>query len=285
MLRIAVWGDGAVGTALASALSGVGSVLLVGPPGSGSGRVPVESLGSFRRTATVDHAESGGGMPHVDISLLAMKAHHIGEVAREARACSDTVACLSNGMGLDRAWGEGWDLVEKCVVVGGFETTARFRVMVHPGGFLAQTGGTAGRLLASAGLEVREVEDIDLWRWVKWLVNSSLNPVAALSGLANDELAPAGLEPLVRMLAREIEDAVPPGKRAAASREAGSMLDFLLSESRNRCSMLQDLDSGRTTEIRYMTGLAAGMPGPGHPLASAVTDMVEADVRSRAAGP
>jgi 2-dehydropantoate 2-reductase len=275
MLRIAVWGDGAVGTALACALSGEGAVLLIGPPGSGSGRVAVESLGVFRRTATVEHSESSGPMPRSDISFLAVKAQHIGEVARAARECSGVVACLSNGMGLERAWGCGWDAVEKCVVVGGFETLARFRVRMHPGGFLFGTGGTAGRLLASSGLEVREVADIDLWRWAKWLVNSSLNPVAALSGLANDELAPAGLEPLVRMLALELEDAVPEEKRAGAAREAGAMLDFLLARSHNRCSMLQDLDSGRTTEIDFMTGLAAGMPGHGHPLSAAVTALVE----------
>lgn len=285
MLRIAVWGDGAVGTALASALAREGRVLLLGPPGSGSGSVTVESLGSFRSTATVDHAESGARIPLADISFLAMKAQHIGGVARAARSSSGIVACLSNGMGLERAWGDGWDMVEKCVVVGGFETIAQFRVRVHPGGFLTRTGGTAGGLLAASGLEVREVGDIDLWRWAKWLVNSSLNPVAALAGLANDELAPAGLQPLVRMIAREIEDAVPEEKRAAAAREAGAMLDFLLSGSHNRCSMLQDLDNGRTTEIEYMTGLAAGMPGHGHPLSAAVTDLVEAAARNSAARP
>ncbi len=273
---IAVWGDGAVGTGLSVALSRVADVVLVGPPGSPGGRATIRSSGAVQGRARVGLACSDDP-PRSDMAFVAVKTYHLEAVSRAMRrASTGPVACLCNGMGLERFWGAGWDLVERVVVVGGFRLVARRAVETHPGGLLALEGGKAAGPLGAAGLDVSTRPGMEPSLWAKWLVNSTLNPVAALSGSTNRDLRGRGLERILWILFDELAGVVPPEFSDEAKDGAREMLGMLMAMSDNRCSMLEDLENGRPTEIDCLTGLACGNPSRSLPVAEAVTALVRA---------
>lgn len=249
--------------------------MLVGPRGSGTGIVEVTSSGVTSGSARVPHVECDAA-PKAGACLVALKAFDIGPSARAVGRCSDRIVCLSNGMGLEREWGELAELVEPCVVLGGFTSLPGWSVETHPGGFVAKRGGIAEPLLGAAGLQVECCDEMEPRRWAKWLVNSSLNPVAALARARNDRLRALGLEPLVTHLQEELAVLVPQGIRAGSAAEARTLTGFLMEHSANRCSMLQDLEHGRPTEIGYLTGLARRISPGACPVAEAVADLLAA---------
>ncbi len=275
---IAVWGDGAVGIGLSVALSASCSVILIGPAGSPDCESVFDSSGSMAGSAVVRHMPADRAVP-ADLCIMAVKACRLAEASSQSRAVGNTLhACLCNGMGLEDAWGPGWEDVEKAVVLGGFERVGPESVRVHPGGLVVGEGGVLQALFSCTPLEVsgRPAEELEATRWAKWLVNSSLNPVAALTSSRNVELVPRGLEPLLRTILEEITPAVPEALRRQARQTAELMLAFLLENSSNRCSMLQDVEAGRPTEIEFMTGLASRLLPGGCPVASAVASLVRA---------
>jgi 2-dehydropantoate 2-reductase len=274
--RIAVWGDGAVGTGLAVALSAAGHhVILVGPAGSGRGEITVISSGYLEGSARLAHLGCGESL-EADVSLLAVKAYDLGEVAGPASGAAPRILCVMNGMGLADEWGAGWNTVERAVLTAGFQRLDESRVRIVPGHVTVRRGGLAHELFASAEMELTEVDDIHPELWAKWLTNSVVNPFGALSGAANSDLYDLGLEEVMKLLLSELESVVPERYRETAAGSASRMISFLTSSSPNRCSMLQDLEAGSRTEIDYLTGYAATVDPDSCPLARLLSDLVRA---------
>lgn len=277
-MRAVVWGDGAVGVGLSVALSGTCDVLLVGPAGSGRGTWNVRAGGFFTAQAAVKHVECGD-RPEGDLALVALKAYDVSSAVDAVSRCCGRIVCFSNGMGLEKEFGSGlWARVEPAVLSLGFLVDDSREVTVSPGEVIVSEGGEAARLFRDNLLPVREVVNIEAYRWAKWLVNSAINPLGALTGLRNNELRDAGLSGIVDGMVSELKTLIPDDVRPGATDIAGSMLDMLLSESGNRCSMLQDLQAGKRTEIDYLTGLAGDSPEKA-PLAVTVTALVRARER------
>jgi 2-dehydropantoate 2-reductase len=279
-MRVAVWGDGAVGTGLAVVLASAGhQVELVGPPGSGRGSIRAAATGFVRGSADIRHSRAGDPV-EADVSLLALKAFDLAEVSVQAASSAPATVCAMNGMGLRDAWGEGWDSVERFVLTAGFQMDGEHSVVTFPGRAVAAMGGAASGLLGSTCLPLEEVDRIMPEVWAKWLVNSVINPFGALTGAANDRLYGLGLEGAMTLLFTELAAAVPGDCRERAVESASGMLTRLTSSSSNRCSMLQDLERGGRTEIDYLTGYA-GREAPGsYPLARLVSDLVRARTTS-----
>lgn len=274
---LAIWGDGAVGTGLAVALSPRYEVTLVGPPGSGRGRRELESTGAFPGTASVNKVESNDGF-HARHCLVAVKAYHISSVAGPAMdSTGGKCVCLSNGMELEKEWGEGWrERVEPAILTAGFGLTGENRVETFPGTVTVFPDGEAQSVFAGSGIPVVPTDSMEVMRWGKWLVNSVINPLGAITGLRNSELLDAGLGDSVEVLFSEMIAVVPPEHRPAAGRKALEMMKDLLSSSSNRCSMLQDLKAERRTEIDFLTGLCRDLPRAECPAALCVTGLVKA---------
>lgn len=264
-----------MGRGVAVALSLRYEVVLVGPPCRSARRIRISASGCLERSASVRLVPSAEGL-EAEYCIVALKAYDLGGAAARAGGSAPRVICLSNGMGLEEEWGPGWDSIEKAVVMGGFLPLPDGRVEVHPGGLVCESGGAAIGLFEGSGLEAASTTEIEAWRWAKWLLNSSLNPVAAIARAANNELPSLGLEPLVRRILEEIVPAVPPVLASRAAGLARGMLDFLMEHSANRCSMLIDLESGRRTEIEFLTGFAERRLGGRCPSAEAVAALVRA---------
>lgn len=111
-------------------------------------------------------------------------------------------------------------------------------------------------LLERAGLPARAEPDMRPLVWGKLLVNAAINPAAALAGVENGQVA---ARPTLRALAEAIAQ-----EGEAAAREEGVALPYpsaaeaairtARDTAHNRCSMLQDLEAGRPTEIDFLNG-------------------------------
>jgi len=274
-MRTAVWGDGSVGRGLAVALSRCTDVVLVGPSGSGRGTVRIDSRGALEGTAVVDAAESAD-RPEADLALMAVKAYDLADALRDASAAPH-ILCLCNGMGLEAEVPAAvGGRLEFGLLMYGFRATRGNTVETSPGSVFLSESSAFEEIMAEAGLALTIVEDITSVRWAKWMVNSVINPLGALTRLSNDRLLGAGLGAVVEALMEELEHVVPADFRETSLEMARSMLEHLLTASPNRCSMLQDVEAARGTEIGYLTGLCTKrLPGR-CPTAFAVTSLVRA---------
>jgi len=119
----------------------------------------------------------------------------------------------------------------------------------------AEVADQVCELFSGAGLPAEVCDDLAAVLWRKAIINASVNPLAALTGVRNGALLQVpGMRLLLRGLAREAEQI------AAA---AGINLDedmvavveqVVAHTAQNRCSMLQDLQAGRRTEIEQISG-------------------------------
>ncbi len=106
----------------------------------------------------------------------------------------------------------------------------------------------------AAGWHVEDTDDVGGALWAKAAVNAAINPVGALLRKSNGWLA--GNESARDLL---IEVATEVGKVAHKSGHpladpGGRVLEVARRTGANRCSMLQDIEAGRRTEIDAITG-------------------------------
>jgi len=112
-------------------------------------------------------------------------------------------------------------------------------------------------LLEKAGLSCVVSDSIEQDLWRKLLVNACINPVGAVLGLRNGRLAEGkDTRDLIRTLVKE---AAPVAKRETGLKMTDRglyrrVLSVCRRTADNRCSMLQDLERGRKTEVDSITG-------------------------------
>jgi 2-dehydropantoate 2-reductase len=143
------------------------------------------------------------------------------------------------------------------VAEGEVAHVANERILVgHLGRAADEVARRIAALLVSAGLSASAEDDMTPHVWGKVLVNAALNPVAALAGVRNGEVASRlSLRALAEVLADEgqaVADAE--GIRLPYASAAEAALETARRTADNRCSMLQDLEAGRTTEIDFLNG-------------------------------
>ena len=110
-------------------------------------------------------------------------------------------------------------------------------------------------LFREAGFSVRTVPAIEREVWRKALVNAAINPVTALHGVPNGDLASEPLRSEALALLDEayrVAETEPFGLSLAEARRDFDQVVRATAE--NRSSMLQDLDRGRPTEIEAISG-------------------------------
>jgi 2-dehydropantoate 2-reductase len=112
-------------------------------------------------------------------------------------------------------------------------------------------------LLSRAGIKVAVVDDLSFILWRKVLFNSAINPVTALLGIKNGRLAriPGAWDVAVSCFREAREVAA-----AAVGPEIGQVTeddlrDLCAKTEENVSSMLQDVRSGKRTEIHAINGV------------------------------
>lgn len=143
--------------------------------------------------------------------------------------------------------------------------------------------GTVARVLTEAGFETEVSDDIERDIWYKALVNSAINPVATLLKEKNRAIF------LRHELAPLIEGIVTEGVEVAFARGISLDIDVAIEKvmtvaretANNVCSMRQDIEHGRRTEIMEMNGAIArygdetGVPTPVNGLLTALVRGLE----------
>ena len=207
-----------------------------------------------------------------DLVFLATKAHQAAEAARAAKDWigGAPLVTLQNGLGVAADVADV--LANTPVVVGVTYQAANVvaeGVVHHAANIMTHLGyegrapdatvGAVAGVLQGAHVPARVEADMTPVVWRKLVVNAAINPVAALAGVRNGDVAERPvLARLARLLAKETE-AVARAAGVDLGEEDGAeaALAAARATAANRCSMLQDLEAGRPTEIDYLNGAVA----------------------------
>ena len=289
MLTIAVIGPGAMGCLIAGYCTQAGiDVILVDHRPERARRLDADGIRLLRagkeehvrvRTTAVP-ADCGP----VGLVMVCVKAYDTRSAAAAAAVLAGTnsaVVSLQNGLGNLEALAEacGGDRVVGGVTAHGATLLGEGRVRHAATGSItlaslkpdgAAGSVTAAALLSGAGLPACVAADLDEVLWSKLVLNAAVNPVSALYAVTNGEVRsrPECWE-LASGAAREAAAvARAQGVRTAYDDEVLALEQLCRSTASNLSSMLQDVRSGRRTEIDAINGeivgraATAGVPVP-----------------------
>lgn len=212
-----------------------------------------------------------------DIVFMATKAYDVAAATWDFRALigqHTAVVSLQNGIGsiaeIASALAEGEPsrivravtnngatrLSDTAVRMGG---CGRTYLGTTPGGHNAEQAADLAKissLLVQAGWETELVGDIEPFLWGKLLVNAGINPVTALLGEPNRVLLENEAAATVSQLLVSEAKAVVAQLGIALPWEEPmtEVWRVIRATGANRSSMLQDLETGRRTEIDYING-------------------------------
>lgn len=268
-MDILVFGAGAMGSFFGGLLSVRHDVTLIGREDHMKA-VRAHGLRMTGKTVRVMRPRSATRIPrdaHPELVIIATKSYDTSDAMRSLRRFGSTAVFLTLQNGIDNA-----NLIARTArrVIAG--TTAHGVTYLGPGeirhaGLGDTTIGAWTKvdestvvrlrdLLDEAGIRTRITADVRSELWAKLVVNAAINPLAALAGVPNGRLVE---DPALRRLLEDVAR-----ETAGVARAAGARVDAedLVRRTRlvarrtatNRASMLQDLDSGRRTEIDAITG-------------------------------
>lgn len=125
-------------------------------------------------------------------------------------------------------------------------------------------------LFQAAGMACELTEGADALLWAKLLVNAAINPLGALLRVPNGALAESA--DARALMAQVLDEAQAVARALGVALPEGDALERVLGvcqrTAANRCSMLQDVQRGRATEIDAINGAIArlgaeaGKPAP-----------------------
>jgi 2-dehydropantoate 2-reductase len=282
-----------------------------------------EADGTERRVANVSAIEAPDGRSRYDVVLLALKTYQVAEVAPQIEALchEDTVVVpMQNGIpfwyfndhGGERA-GRAVESVDPrgairdaiparrilgCVVYIACEQTGPGEI-VHisnqrlllgePGADTTDRAQRIAAALEDSGFEAQVIPDIRNEIWLKVWGNLSFNPVSALTRATLSAICgdPQGRE-LVAQMMREAQEVasrlgvvfrMPIEKRIEGAARVGG----------HKTSMLQDVESGRSTEVDALVGSVVelgelvGVPTPTITAIYRATKLLDATLRREGA--
>ena len=272
MPNILVVGPGAIGGVLACRWAQNGQdVMLLGRTAAGEAAILRRGLdftGTNGTTLRIKNclasARRRRPKPRCDAAFFCVKSYQTARAVEAARAWigpETTVVGLQNGIGheklLRRAFDARRTVMGICYIAA--ERTAPLSV-AHNGGkdvHIAATADNASAAQGAAGLlrlggwRVTIDSDEDAMLWTKLCFNAAGNPLGALCAASNGELArdPALRELLLRALREAVDTARRDGHDVPSADMESLIVKPYPNDSRQRNSMLQDLQAGRRTEI------------------------------------
>ena len=267
-------GPGAMGCLLAGLLKEAGEdVLLLDRDPGRAAAIAAEGVrigtGQRTRTIPVPVTAEPGSAGRADLLIVAVKAYDTGQAIRQWKPLVQdgaVVLTLQNGLGNVPVLLEA---VPGANLVGG--TTAEGATLEGPGHtrhagsgetvLAAVRGGrkaaeAAAGPLGRAGLDLRVEDDADAVIWAKFLTNVGVNALAGVLGLSNGDLCSREeVHPVIGELIGEATEVARKRGVALLPEDAvARALSVLRRTGDNVNSLLQDLRSGRRTEIDFLNG-------------------------------
>jgi 2-dehydropantoate 2-reductase len=135
------------------------------------------------------------------------------------------------------------------------------------------------RILSFSGFKVQESNNIQLKMWYKLLANATICPLGALLNAKNGEIL---LRPSTERIFNAIlKEGVALANHLLPEEDFSESKEFITSiidkTQDNKCSMLQDIERGRRTEIDFMNGFIARESqahGLKAPVNAAITELI-----------
>jgi 2-dehydropantoate 2-reductase len=265
--RVVVFGAGAVGSYLGARLAAVLPVTLVArrehvETVKGRGLFVRGEADIFVPPGKIQAVTGLAALGERALVLVTVKLTDLAEAGRELARISRPDALfllVQNGLaGRDLFLaGAGRELaVARAIASCGCDFREAGKVEFWGGGLSFERSEHSAELIAlfaSAGVEAVASPDFERALWKKLATNCVANPLTALLGVRNREVVTAELAALRRRIVEEVS------RLAAAEGQAlpadlPERVDQALSASRNRSSMLQDLERRRVTEIEHLNG-------------------------------
>ncbi|MBA3366006.1 MAG: 2-dehydropantoate 2-reductase [Actinobacteria bacterium] len=247
-------------------------------------------------TATVRAATAVSELPEAELAIIATKTTELDAAASRLAGHWPRAAVMTvqNGLGAEdavRRRGD-WRLVSAVTFMSGTRhADTHVEYILDTETWLGPFGETPyalveeiAALIVESGLEARAFEDLRPAQWSKLIFNSTVNSIAALTGLPHDPLFAE--EDQIEHLGHLVRDLMDEGKRVAEA--AGIELhgdpwemNVLATKrgSRHYPSMLEDVQARRPTEIDQITGALvheAARLGVEVPLQTAMYRLVKA---------
>lgn len=287
-VKIAILGVGAIGGIVAASLASLKNVELLLHSRSEQGMalmtlgLEVGGIGSGMHIPPTRWQVRQDGEPvpigwenSAEVAIICSKSAStvgLASAAFELLSADGLVLSLQNGVGNEAKLAE---ICGRNRTLGALTTHGATRVglgRVHwagrgevvlgvmPGSTLDENSENVQSLVQifeRAELNPRWSADIESELWVKLLLNCAINPLAAICGVKNGALLEVA-ELHEQAAATMLEAAVIGRAVGAAIPDDGDLIDtldmVLAATAENDCSMLQDVRSGRLTEIEAITG-------------------------------
>jgi 2-dehydropantoate 2-reductase len=247
-------------------------------------------------TAELQAATDPEKLPEAELAIVATKTTELNAAAARLKGhWSDAaVMTVQNGLGAEEIVGRhgAWRLVSAVTFMSGTRhADTHVEYILDTETWLGPYGGAPqtvveeiAELLVESGLKAKAFEDLRPAQWSKLIFNSTVNSVAALTGLPHD---PHFAErDQVEQLGHLVYELMEEGKRVAEAagvelHEDPWEMNVLATRrgSRHYPSMLEDVEARRPTEVDQITGALvreAERLGVAVPLQAAMYRLVKA---------
>jgi 2-dehydropantoate 2-reductase len=271
---VCVVGAGVIGSLYAAHLARVADVSVLCRRDAHARALTEQGLrvsGRHDLTARLQAATDPAELPSADLAIVATKTTELDAAASRLAGHwpGAAVMTVQNGLGAEEIVGRygDWTLISAVTFMSGTRhADTHVEYILDTETWLGPYAGApqalvdeVAELLVASGLKARAFEDLRPAQWSKLIFNSTVNSVAALTGLPHDKhfAQRDRLEQLGHLVHELIEE----GKRVAEAagvelHEDPWEMNVLATRrgSRHYPSMLEDVEARRPTEVDQITG-------------------------------
>jgi 2-dehydropantoate 2-reductase len=282
MMRVLVFGAGAMGSLIGGLLAQQHNVTFIGRSAhmtairknglkiTGKTELSLPSKAILAYT-DVEPLKKGCGPP--ELVLVTVKSYDTTGIISDLQKITgpETVLCsLQNGLDNEEKLRSAFpnNIVIGSTICHGV-THEKAGIVYHAGfgdtvvgSFESENSKIAGefaKMLTEVGIETTLTDDICVELWAKVAINASINPITAITGLKNGWLL---REPnLTALLEGTCNEVIAVAEKSGAKLASGEDLSILERTKRvvertadNKSSMLQDIEKGKRTEIDSING-------------------------------
>ena len=263
-MRITIIGAGAIGTTLAALLSNRETEISILSNKGNKGDLEI-ILENFKGRTIRKKVKIIRTLDESDWYILAVKSYDIKELIKTLKNRKAKILCCQNGIKTYNLLKAEFDEKRLSYMVTGMGCSkidsgkAEFKGSGFT--FIGEFSGEMGEPINELASKMNEseivcevVDNIFNYVWLKTIINSSINPVAAYNKVVNGKLNEPKLNEQVEKICNEssliaqnigINLPLDPWKE---------IRNIIRNTSDNKCSMLQDLESGNRTEINAING-------------------------------
>lgn len=268
-MKILVFGAGSLGSLIGGLLAREHDVTLVGrePHVTAIRENGLAVEGNAEAEVTPEAQTAVPENTVVDLAVVTVKSFDTTTAAQSLTTCGPhAVLSLQNGLGNETVLSEHLDgvLAGTCTYgatcePGRVRCTGEGEIVLGPpaGGRSEHTDRVASAFTA-AGLVTTVAEDMPRRLWEKLAINAGINATTALARVENGVLCDSPATPIAEAAARETARAArQDGVELSDSDAVDALTRVVNATTDNTSSMLQDVRSGKRTEIDAINGYVA----------------------------